>query len=151
MIFYQTRHLGLGNAFTLSIHVHTSEIIFFKDFFMWTIFKAFNEFVTIWLLFHSLAFWLQGMWDLSFPIRNWNHTPCIEKRNLKHWTSREVPIYWKLLEQLYRQRTQSISSSLRSWDSNWGAKKKKKRSLNLLEKQSFLSSEHGPQEDRPSL
>ena len=67
---------------------------------MWTIFKAFNEFVTIWLLVHGLAFWLQGMWDLSVPIRNRNHTPCIEKRNLKHWTSREVPTYWKLLEQL---------------------------------------------------
>ena len=32
MMFYQTRHLGLGNAFTLSIYVHTSEIIFLKIF-----------------------------------------------------------------------------------------------------------------------
>ena len=94
---------------------------------LWTIFKIFNEFVTIWLPFHGLAFWLQGTWDLSYPIRNQNHTPCIEKRNLKHWISREVPTYWKLLKQLYRQRTQSISSSLRSWNSNWGVNKKKKK------------------------
>ena len=32
---------------------------------MWTIFKAFFEFVIILLLFHILVFWPQGMWDLS--------------------------------------------------------------------------------------
>ena len=34
---------------------------------MWTIFKIFTEFVTILLLFYVLDFWLQGVWDLSFP------------------------------------------------------------------------------------
>lgn len=47
MMFYQTRHLGLGNAFTLSIHVHTSEIIFLKICFMWMIFIFFLIYYTV--------------------------------------------------------------------------------------------------------
>ena len=35
---------------------------------MWTIFKAFIEFVTILLLLYVLAFWLRGMWDPSSQI-----------------------------------------------------------------------------------
>ena len=34
---------------------------------MWSIFKVFIEFVTIFFLFYVLVFWLQCMWDLSFP------------------------------------------------------------------------------------
>ena len=46
--------------------------LLFKDFFlMWTIFKIFTEFVTILLLFYVLDFWLQGVWDLSFPTNDW--------------------------------------------------------------------------------
>ena len=41
----------------------------FKNFFMWTIFKVFMEFVTILLLFYVLVYLLQGMWDLSLPQR----------------------------------------------------------------------------------
>ena len=40
-----------------------------KDFLMWTIFKIFNEFVTILLLFVCL-FWPQDMWNLSSPTRD---------------------------------------------------------------------------------
>ena len=37
-----------------------------KDFFlMWTIFKVFIEFITMWLLFHALVFWPRSMWGLS--------------------------------------------------------------------------------------
>ena len=32
-----------------------------------------------------------GIWDLSFPSRDWSCTPCIENRSLNHWTTREVP------------------------------------------------------------
>ena len=40
--------------------------IYLKDFFlMGTIFKVFTEFVARVILFQALAFWLQGMWDLS--------------------------------------------------------------------------------------
>ena len=41
--------------------------IFFKFLFflMWTIFKVFNKFVTILLLFY--VFWPQGTWDLGLP------------------------------------------------------------------------------------
>ena len=59
---------------------------------MWTIFKVFIECVTILLLFHVLVFWLQGMWDLSSPTRDRNHTPCIARWSLNHWTAGDVPV-----------------------------------------------------------
>ena len=31
------------------------------------------------------------MWDLSSPIRDWTHIPCIAIRILYHWATREVP------------------------------------------------------------
>ena len=43
---------------------------------MWTIFKAFTEFVTIQLLIYVLFFWPQGMWDLSSQHRDQPRTPC---------------------------------------------------------------------------
>ena len=42
---------------------------------MCTIFKVFIEFGTVLLLIYVLDFWLQGMWDLSFPI--WDQTCTI--------------------------------------------------------------------------
>ena len=50
------------------------------------------EFVTILFLFSVLVFWLQGMWDLSLPIRDRILTSYIRRRSLNHWTAREVPI-----------------------------------------------------------
>ena len=44
---------------------------------MWTIFKAFVAAVTILLLFYILHFWLQDMWDPSFPTNDQTHTLCI--------------------------------------------------------------------------
>ena len=38
-----------------------------------------------------MIFQPQGMWDLSFPNRDWTCIPCIGKRSLNHWTSRKVP------------------------------------------------------------
>ena len=58
---------------------------------MWTISKVFIEFVTILLLFYVLVFWLGGMWDLSSPTRDQTRTPCIGRRSLNHWTTKEVP------------------------------------------------------------
>ena len=54
-------------------------------FFHVTIFKNFIEFVTIFLMF-----WLRGMWVPSSLIRDGTCTPCIGRRNLNHWTAREV-------------------------------------------------------------
>ena len=31
------------------------------------------------------------MWDLRSPTRDQTHTHCIGKRNINHWTAREVP------------------------------------------------------------
>ena len=31
------------------------------------------------------------MWDLSSLTRDRTHTPCIGRRSLNHWTTREVP------------------------------------------------------------
>ena len=33
-----------------------------------------------------------GMWDLSSPIRDQTHVPCIGRQILNHWTTREVPL-----------------------------------------------------------
>ena len=51
----------------------------FKYFFlMWTIFKVFIEFFTIFFSVLRLGFfWPQGMWDLSSPTRDQTHAPCI--------------------------------------------------------------------------
>ena len=59
---------------------------------MWAIFKVFIEFVTIFLLFYVLVFWLRGMWDLSSLTGNQTCAPCIRRQNLNHWTAREVPM-----------------------------------------------------------
>ena len=49
---------------------------FFRGFFWtWIIFKAFIEFATILFWLYVLAFWPQGMWDLSCRTRDWTHTP----------------------------------------------------------------------------
>ena len=61
-------------------------------FLMWTVFKVFIEFVTI-LLASRFGFWPRGMWDLSSPTRDGTLTPCIGRRSLNHWTTREVPIF----------------------------------------------------------
>ena len=45
---------------------------------MWTIFKVFIEFVAMLVLFCILAFWSQGMWDLSSPNQGLNPHPL-------HW------------------------------------------------------------------
>ena len=55
--------------------------------------KVFIEFVTSLLLFHVLAFWVQGMWDLSSLTRDWTYTHCIGRWSLNHWTAKEVPKY----------------------------------------------------------
>ena len=73
---------------------------FFKIFFfIWTVFKASIEFVTIFLFF--LMFWLWGMWDFSSPTRDRTCTPFIGRWNLNHQTTREVPhtntVKWKTL------------------------------------------------------
>ena len=76
-------------------------LFFFKIFLMWTIFKVFIEFVTILLLFHVLVFWPWGIWDLSSPTWDQTHTPCIGRRSLNHWTTREIPhcYYWLIFIQ----------------------------------------------------
>ena len=42
-------------------------------------------------LFYILAFWPQGMWDLSFLTQDWTHIPWTGRQSLNHWTTREVP------------------------------------------------------------
>ena len=69
-------------------------LIFFRVFFfflMWTIFKAFIEFVTILLLFCVLVLWLLDMWDLRSLTRDQTLIPCTGKQGLNHWTMREIP------------------------------------------------------------
>ena len=42
---------------------------------MWTTFKVFIEFITVFFLFSLLVFWHWGMWDLSYLARNQTCTP----------------------------------------------------------------------------
>ena len=81
-------------CFFPKIPLYSETIVhFFKGFlFMSTVFKVFIEFVTIFLLFYVLVFWLRGMWDLSSLTRNQTCAPCIRRQNLNHWTAREVPM-----------------------------------------------------------
>ena len=53
---------------------------FFKVLFflIWTILKIFFEFVTVFLLFYVLVFWLGGTWGLSSPARDRTCTPALE-------------------------------------------------------------------------
>ena len=50
---------------------------------------VFIEFVAILLYFYVLAFWLQGIWDLSFLTRD--QTCASFFGSLNYWTMREVP------------------------------------------------------------
>ena len=61
---------------------------FFKDFFIWTIFKVFTEFVTILLLFYVFEGF---MWDFRSQTRDGTPIPYIGRWSLNHWTTREVP------------------------------------------------------------
>ena len=49
--------------------------MFLLLFLMWTIFKVFTEFFTIFLLFYILVFWPQDMWGLGSLTRDQTHTP----------------------------------------------------------------------------
>ena len=51
----------------------------FFFFWWWPIFQVATEFVTILLQFYCLVFWFGGMWNLSSPTRDQNHTPCIQR------------------------------------------------------------------------
>ena len=73
----------------LQIHL---DFLGFSFFLMCIFLKDFIEFVTILLLFDILIFWPWGIWDLSFPIRDWTHTRYIRRQSLSHWTAREVPL-----------------------------------------------------------
>ena len=73
------------------LHEFSLAFLRFFLFWVWTIFKVFIEFVTILLLFYVLDFWPQGMWDFISPTRDQSHSPCFRRKNLNHWTAREVP------------------------------------------------------------
>ena len=64
---------------------------YLKIFLMWTIFKVFIEFTTIFFLFYVLVSWLQGMWELRSLTKDQACTPCIGRWTFIHWTAREVP------------------------------------------------------------
>ena len=74
-------------------------------FLMWTIFKLIVEFVTMLLLFCVLVFVATSHVDLSSPVRNQTHTPCLGRRSPNHWTAREVP--WA---PFYREKTKQRGS-----------------------------------------
>ena len=48
------------------------------------------------LLFYVLAFWPQGVWDLSLPTRDQTHTPWAGGLSLHPWTTREILLFKNL-------------------------------------------------------
>ena len=46
--------------------------------------------------FYALVLWLQSMWYLTSSIRHRNHTLCIRRQSLNHWSTREIPWYLPL-------------------------------------------------------
>ena len=72
---------------------------------------------------------LHGSSDLSIPIRNWTHVPCIAKQILNHWTTRKVPVPSMLSDDFFLLLDSSchfvnlVSPALQRWlcdDSLWG-------------------------------
>ena len=65
---------------------------------MWTILKYFTEFVTIF----CFMFWFLGLETCRILAPQpgiANHRPCIGRRSLNHWTTREVPFILLILEE----------------------------------------------------
>ena len=61
--------------------------------FMWTIFKAFIGFFTIFLLlFIFWSVWQWGTWDLSSPTKDWTHTPYFGRQSFNHWATGKIPV-----------------------------------------------------------
>ena len=84
---FQTLSFHTLNFLTLKYGIAFS--FFFKEFWMWNIFKVFTGFITILLLFYILFLWPRGTQDLS------SLTTCPElegKVLINHCTIREVPI-----------------------------------------------------------
>ena len=78
-------------AFSFHVYHITLNFLFCFVFLMWTIFKWSTSLNLLqYCLFFVLVFWPWGMWNFSFLIRDWTHTPCIGRRSLHHWTAREV-------------------------------------------------------------
>ena len=38
----------------------------------------------------TLAWLPWAMWDISSPVRDWTHVPCIGRQILNHWTTKKV-------------------------------------------------------------
>ena len=72
----------------LSFHHHDN----FFFFLMWTIYKVlFLNLLQYCFCILCFGFWPRGVGDLSSPTRDWTHIPCIRRKSLSHWTTREVP------------------------------------------------------------
>ena len=76
-------------VYGLSFHV-SDGVYFLKGFLTWTILKVFIEIDNSIAYVLCFGFWPQGMWNLSFLTGDRTHTHCTGRRNLNHWTAREV-------------------------------------------------------------
>ena len=64
----------------------------FLKIFLCVLILVFIEFITIWLLLFMLWFLgLDAYEILSSLTRDGTHTSCIERQNINHWTTKEVP------------------------------------------------------------
>ena len=85
-------------------------------------FLIFIEFVTILFLFYVfLFFWLQCMCDLSFPTRDWTHTPSPGSQSPNHWPTREVPtqFWWIMFRSIQRSSKLYLSNFIMENTAEW--------------------------------
>ena len=78
------------SEFNFKFQIPATNFLKFFFFLMWTIFlKSLLNLLQycFWLL---CFFQPQGMWPHSSPTRSQTHTPCIGRRSLNHWATREV-------------------------------------------------------------
>ena len=60
------------------------------SFLVWTIFKVFNELVTVLLLLFMFWFFGHEACGILAPNQGSNLHPCMGRQNLNHWTTKEV-------------------------------------------------------------
>ena len=82
-----------------------------------------------------------GMWDLSSPTRDWNHTPCIGRQNVNLWTTKEVPciLFHKEIPQLQVTASVLLPGKFHGWRNLIGCSPWGREELDMTEQLHFTS------------
>ena len=89
-------YLSMYLSIFLYLHASTHTFFFLRFFWCGPFLKSLLNLLQYCFCFMFWFFWPQGMWDLSSLTGDQTRIPCIGRRSLNHWTTREVPIYTNL-------------------------------------------------------